>query len=431
MGLSLADLPYLIALPMLVCVSGFFSGSETALFGLSNQQRLNLARSGGAISRAVAALTEQPRMLLITLMLGNMAVNVTFFVISSILQIKLARADAPVLVLAAATVGPLLLIILLGEVAPKLLANTARVGWVKTVAVPMALIHRTIWILRVILAWGVINPLGRLIAPTARPANLSADELNALLDMSHNRGVIAEDEQRLMRNVMGLNQLKVTDLMIPRVDLVAVDLAAGAGAMRRLIDDHRVARVIAYENDLDHVSGVIYTRQFLLASRGGAEPKLTRLTRNVRFVPELMRVDRLLEEFRKTGTQLAIAVDEYGGTAGLITLKDIVKQMLGELDLEHGFPEPAASDIQPLDDNTWRVGGMLSINDWPEAFGKANVPERVATVGGLIVALLGRAPETGDTVQLGNLELRAERVDGRRVTSVLLKLEGSGEGGAP
>lgn len=429
MLLTLADLPYLIALPLLLVASGFFSGSETALFGLSSQQRLVLTRAGSATGRAVVGLTQQPRMLLITLMLGNMAVNVSYFTISSILNIKLARAGAGVGLMVGATLAPLLMIILLGEVAPKLIANTARVGFIRVVAVPLFLIHRGIGVLRIVLAYGVIGPLGRLIAPPRRPARLSADELHALLDMSHSHGLIAQDEQKLMRDVMSLNQLKVSDIMIPRVDLVAVDLAAGAASLRALIDEHRVARVIAYEGDLDHIAGLIYTRQFLLATGDGAEPGLGKLVRNVRFVPELMRVDQLLEEFRKTGTQLAIAVDEYGGTAGIVTLKDIVKQMLGELDLEGPSVESVTDEIQTVDAHTFRVGGMLSVNDWAEAFGQNQFPQRVATVGGLIVALLGRAPKQGDAVVVGNLRLEAERVEGRRVISVLLRLVDVNGGG--
>jgi magnesium and cobalt transporter len=171
------------------------------------------------------------------------------------------------------------------------------------------------------------------------------------------------------------------------------------------------------------VLGVIYARQFLLASRLEQNLTLSRLVRQVRFVPEIQRADELLEDFRRSGTNLAIVVDEYGGTAGLITLKDAVERMVGDLDMDEAPGESQGPPAELISPRRWRVNGRLSIHDWAEAFGSASIPPRVSTVGGLVTALLGRVPRPGDTVRVANIELTVERTDRGRVDTVILRLD--------
>jgi putative hemolysin len=213
--------------------------------------------------------------------------------------------------------------------------------------------------------------------------------------------------------------------MVPRVDLVAIDLGGSAEDLSRLLRESTVGAVVAYEEDIDHVAGVIYVRQFLLARRRNPEVALRSLVRNVRFVQEIQRVDQLLEDFRRTGTKLAIAVDEYGGTAGLVSLKNIVQRIVGEL--EAAAADEEAVETQQITPNAWRVSGRLSVRDWQEAFESEGISPRVATLGGLVVAMLGRVPRPGDQVQLGNVQVVVERVEGGRVKTVLLHVLPRGE----
>lgn len=420
---TLTDILFLCLLPILLIVSGFFSGSETALFGLTAQQRLRLTREGGIAGRAAAGLLADPSALLVTLMLGNMTINVLYFVISSALLLGLDAAVHPALI-ALLSIAPLIAIILLGEVLPKLVANTARLRWVRVTGVPLFAIHTAVRPFGTALARWVIRPLGRLVAPQrAGAGDLTTDELAALLEMSETRGVIAADEQQLLRDVLQLSQLKVRDIMTPRVDTIAIDIHQPPHKLRELIVSSGLSKFVACDGRLDKVLGVIYARQFLLAHR--LEPNLTlsRIVRQVRFVPEIQRVDELLEDFRRSGTNLAIAVDEYGGTAGLITIKDIVEQMVGDLDMDEAPGEGEGTPAESLGDGRWRVSGRLSVHDWAEAFGAVTLPPRVSTVGGLVTALIGRAPRVGDTAHLSNLQLTVEAVDGQRVQSVVLKLD--------
>lgn len=422
MPYTLADLPFFIVLPVLLAFSAFFSGSETALFGLSRHQRQQLARNKGITGLMIRTVMRDERVLLVELMLGNMTVNVLIFVVSSALLLKLDAEQVSPLWVAVLTIVPLLMVIVIGEVLPKLVANTARLAWVTTGALPLYLLHRLFSPIARAISRFIVQPLGRLVSPPRPAIALGADELATLLEMSQRRGVIGSDEQQLLKEVLDLSAVKVREIMTPRVDVIAIDVNQPPHALRAMIEQTRRPRYLAIDGDIDQVLGIIYARQFLLASRLEPNVSLRKLVRGVMFVPEIQRVDQLLEIFRKSGTKSAVAVDEYGGTAGIISLKDVVERLLGEMDMDEVPGETPESSLTQIDPRTWRASGRLSIHDWSQAFGAPNLPPRVATVGGLVMALLGHVPTPGEKVRLVNLEIEVEKVTGGRLDSVVLRL---------
>jgi putative hemolysin len=425
-----ADVPFFVTLPALLIASGFFSGTETALFALTGQAQLRIVRRGGVVARAVEQLLADQRMLLITLMFGNMVANVSYFVVSSVLLLKLDPQQINPILFAVATLAPLLAIILLGEVLPKLIANTARTGWVRVCSVPMLGVHRLIGPLRLVLANLVITPLSRLIEPRHAPPQLAADELEALVELSQQRGVINRDEEQVLRGLVQLGQSKVRDVMVPRVDMHWIDINTPPAVVRELIRRTRLTKIPVCRGDLDHMEGVLYSRQFLLACAQGQLRSLSKLIRNVHYVPEIQRLDQLVTDFRRSGISMAIAVDEFGGTAGLVTLKDVLETIVGDLDMDQAPGEGTQPKAQSVRWDTWRVSGRLSVHDWAKTFGQSNVPSGVATVGGLVMALLDHAPEVGDRARIANVEMEVESMTGRRIENVLLRLI-TGEGGPP
>jgi len=422
---ALTDLPFFLLLPVLLLLSGFFSGSETAMFSLSAQARARLTRGGGVTAHVLDQMLADTQMLLITLMFGNMLINVLYFVISSALLLKLP-GETHGLWIAAGTPLSLILIIIFGEVLPKMIANLSPQRWVRITAVPLFAVHNVIGPLRLLLRSYIIAPLGRLFAPRLQPTGLSTAELDSLVRISQRRGVIDRGEEQLLREVVHLSQLKVRDVMVPRVDIQAFDLNDPPEQLYRLIRERRLTKVPVYRGDLDHVEGVVFARQFLLSRASGGSVDMDKLVRQVRFVPELQRVDQLLSEFRKRHVHLAVVVDEFGGTAGLVTLRDVVERLVGEVDFQDEAGPRAEADEQaaePLGAGRWRVSGRLPVRDWAQTFGQENIPPRVATIGGLVNTLLGHIPRAGETARLGNLTLRVERMDGSRVGSVILALE--------
>lgn len=425
-GLSASDVGdfqlilMLLLLPVLLVMSAFFSGCETALFSLSQHQRRQITRKPSLAANALATLLAETRGLLITLLLGNMTVNVLYFVISTVALIRLREQhDLNAVWASVMSVGTLLVLILLGEVLPKLLASRAALGWSKLFALPLFGVHRVLGPVRAVLNLLVITPLARLIAPSHRPTTLSTVELEALLELSQMQGLIDTREEQLLQQVLSLSQLKVRDLMTPRVDIEAHDLADPPAALIDLIRSTRLSRIPVYRDSLDHVEGVVFARQVLLRRPTTADD-LDALIRQVVFVPELQRADQLLVHFRKTGTTFAIAVDEHGGTAGLVTLEDVVEAMIGPI--SGPYADESAPKVEPISRGVWRIGADLPITAWEDLSRTLGPSPELKTVGGLVMAKLGRLPHVGDRTRVGNVEIEVESMEGLRVRSLIVRI---------
>ena len=422
LGWSPADLGLFGTLPVLLLLSGFFSGAETALFGLSETQRMQVRRDTGLAGRAVESLLAHPRMLLITILISNMTVNVLYFVVSSILLMKAEVGAIGEILL---VITSLMLIVLLGEVMPKLIANSRGAAFALLVAPPLIALHQVIGPLRIALDKLVVGPLSRLTEPAEAPPQLSRDELAALLDLSGRAGVIDTEEERILQDVLNLGRLKVRDVMTPRVRMIAVPATASRTDLLEIVTRHRFTKLPVYEKDLDTIVGLLYVLRYLgdqqgddQSIRGRAEP--------IEFVPEMATLDQVLEHFRATKTQIAIVVDEFGGTAGIVAIEDIVEEIVGDISATEDEQRPQP---QLIGLNQWRVAGDLSVHDWAAAFGQRLVSPRVATLGGLITAHLGRAPNPKDSVELGSVRLEVEHVEHARVVTAIVTLLDERESG--
>lgn len=415
LGWEAVDIPLLLLLPVLLVLSGFFSGSETALFSMTETERMHLRRRGTLASRAIESLLAEPRMLLITVLAGNMTVNVFYFVISSVLTM---RADAGVIGAAILAVMSLLGIVLLGEILPKMLANVRRETFASVVSPILFTVHRAIAPVRIVLDTLVVMPLSRLTAAKETPPLLDEEELGALLEISGKQGVIDVDEQRVLRDVLTMGRLRVRDVMTPRVRVVAIPVSTTRAEVIELVREKRLTKLPVYRVDLDRIVGVLHVKSFLMAPES-ERTTVARMMKRPRFVPQHATLDQLLDHFRKTHTQSAIVVDEYGGTAGVVALEDVVERLLGDIASgDEGETRPP----ERIDSHRWRVDGNMSVHDWAEHFGHRIISPRVASLGGLIIERLGRAPEVGDEVTIGNIRLEVEAVDRARVETAIVTL---------
>jgi CBS domain containing-hemolysin-like protein len=419
--MSTVSLVLLLLLPALLVGSAFFSCSETALFGLTEAERSALRRDQRLAGRSVEALLADPRMLLITILLCNNTANLLYFVTSSILVM---RADGSVVALLGLAVGSLVLLILAGEVLPKLLANSNRCRFAVLVAPGLLALHRAIAPLRLVLDRIVVTPLGRLTAPRRRPARLSCEELAALIAASGRRGTLDREEQRILQDVITLGGLRVRDVMTPRVRVAAVPLSASSADVEALCASTRFTRLPVYNGDLDRIVGLLQVKRYLL----DRHRPLAEFVVPARYVPEVATLDQLLAHFRETGTETAIVVDEYGGTAGVVSLEDVVEEIVGDIDLG---PVGGPREPEVLGPGRYRVAGDMSVREWAEAFGQRLVSPRVSTLGGLITSRLGRAARPRDVIGLGNVRLEVEVVDRARIASAIVELVEENGGTGP
>jgi putative hemolysin len=409
------NIGHILFMLLLLCLSAFFSGSETAYFNLSRRQIEQLRHSRHHLSKLAADIALHPRRLLSALLLGNMIVNVLYFAASSILVLRFEQQTG---ITAAAIAGFVFFaaLLLLGEVLPKSLSYARS----KTVSIFAALgIYVLVRVLRPVIAvfqFLIITPSLRLLVGTVKePRPMSADEFRALMERIRSSGFITAAEHRLVGEIVGLNLLKVRHCLRPRVDMPACDVTETREAAIGYMRDNGLLKVPVYHKTIDNIIGFVYLRDLLTKP----EMKVSQVVRRPQFVPEQKTIESLLEYFRQTGTDTTIVVDEYGGIAGTISLEDVAEELFGPIEFQQVEP---IEQIGPL---KYRLAGELALHDWAKNFGIDFLESRFATIGGLVSYLLGRIPKQGDTTKLRNLTFTVESVQKNRVESVILALEQS------
>ena len=280
-----------------------------------------------------------------------------------------------------------------------------------------------------------MRPVHRLVGDRRDHAAFSTDELRELLETSERQGVIDVSENELLQEVVRIADLKVRDVMTPRVDMVAFNLAGpgasgsggGAATVEKLLALFRkshLTKIPVYDGQIDNILGLIYAKSLLLeiggaGAAGLARIDLRKLLQPVRFVPEQQTLEKLLVHLRQTRTQLAIVVDEFGGVVGVVALEDVVEQMVGDIHEPH---DTALRSVQRVGPDEYLVPGYLSVADWMDAFGAKIEATHTTTVAGLLAVSLKRLPRDGDEVRLAHLLMRVDAMRGRRVERVRLKL---------
>ena len=402
-----------VMLLLLVC-SAFFSGTETAFFSLSRRQISLFQQSTHKLQNLVASILSKPSRLLGCLLFGNMVVNVLFYATASILAIRVER-NTGVTAAAVTAAVTFICLVLFGEMLPKSLAYTnARYISVVT-ALPVFLCIKILAPLISIFRFSVVESTLRLLPGAAKSRKpITASELGVLIESSRRQGVITDYENRLLTEIMELGFLKVRHVMRPRVDMTSCAVTDSSEIVCKAMQKNRFTKLPVYTGSIDNIIGLVHLRRILLEP----DTSLDKLVQPVNFVPEQKTVESLLEFFRKSGSDTAIVVDEYGGIAGMVRLEDIAEELLGPIEI--------TEEIKPIElmgPFEYRLAGNLAVHDWTEAFSIDPAETRISTIGGLVTALLGKMPKSGDVVYLKNLKFNVERMKKHRVETVILTLE--------
>jgi CBS domain containing-hemolysin-like protein len=393
---------------LLLC-SGFFSASEAALFSLSPVERRNASRSA-------QALLDDPRRLLATILMANLVVNTLFFAFAGRLV-----PDAQGWHGAALGLAVLVVLLLGGEILPKILALRAR----------RAMSNAGAPVLRLLVTF--LHPLTRpllfvLEALHRGPlrwvkseGGITPEILARVLARGAVEGALHEREADLLSGVVELEDIRAGEIMRPRVDTLFLDVSGEErGAVTRLALEQRLTWLPVIDGDQDSVLGRVLVRD--LVRHAGTS--LAKLVQPVKFVPEVASALDVLRSLRADGASEAVVVDEYGGTAGVVTAENAFEEILGDLRVEGEESQPS---VVALEGGRFRVAGDLSIREWNEAFGLEVVPNGFETVAGFVTALLGRIPRVGDQVHVGALVLEVHAVRRRRVLLVDIGLEAKAE----
>jgi putative hemolysin len=305
-------------------------------------------------------------------------------------------------------------VLIFSEIVPK---TVGAVYW-KRLAKPAAYVLRVL----IILTKPIIIPLGfigRLITPSSEGPTISRAELEVLAEIGRREGALDEDEWKVMSNVIRLDEVSIGEVMTPRTDMVAIALDATVDEAKALMLDDGHLRLPVYEETLDHIAGVLLARDLWRADREGVT-RIRSITRPVPFAPASKPVEDLIPEMRRQRTKMAIVVDEFGGTAGLVTLEDLIEEIIGEIQDEHESDEP--EDFHELPGGRLRVWGGVPLRGASERLGFApteDEEEGYDSLGGFVFGRLNRIPIVGDQVEVESGSLRVVRMRGRRIEYLL------------
>jgi CBS domain containing-hemolysin-like protein len=254
----------------------------------------------------------------------------------------------------------------------------------------------------------------RLFVDTHPKSTITMNQLGILLESSRQQGLINDDESQLLIEILKITHLKVRHVMLPRVEMPTCSLDCSAQQIQETMLQNRINKIPVYTSNIDHVVGVIHLHDLILTP----DQPVKSMVHKVHFVPEQKTVESLIDFFRRTHSDQAVVVDEYGGVAGLVELEDITERLLGPM--EDSVENEPIEQIGPLQ---YRLHANLSITDWGQAFGTEVTESRLTTIGGFVTALLEKIPQQGDSVVFGNMRFTVEKVQNNRICAILLSLE--------
>ncbi len=410
---------------------GFLSLAEAALLGMSDIRLRALRANGDRRVALIKRLVEDNEFLNVIII----GVNVCIIVISTVTTVLVARAAATDDIWhaepwreEAVHIGMLLVLLVLAEIGPKTYGALYADRCALAVAGPMTRLIRLVGPpMRVFtaIAHAILRAVGVRVAEQIEL--VTRDEIRAAADVGEEEGALEPEEGEMIDNVLELSVARASDVMVPRVDIVALEETKSLDEVLQIIGESGHSRIPIYSRTIDSITGVLYLTDLLIALRdGAAEIDVRELARAPVYVPESKPLDELFAEMRERAIHLAIVVDEFGGTEGLVSIEDILEQLVGEIDDEH---DVVTEDILVLSETEAVVSARLRIESLNDAFDLDLPEDEYDTVGGLVTGLAGHMPIVGEAFEIDGVVLRVEQVDEQYVERVHIsvKYRDSGE----
>lgn len=398
-------------LAVLLALSAFFSGSETAIFSLPNLAKKRLKVRHPRTWKTIQDLLEKPRRTLITILIGNMIVNTFAIALATSMAVQWFGPKGVGWTIPIFT----FVLLLTGEITPKTFAVRHNELLAFLLAVPLDLFARFFYPLRRLVRWVSDFVLSVLVREKKIEADLvSAVELKALARIGEEEGALKPEERRMIQKLIGLGDRIVREIMTPRPDLIAFDINQSVDELIRLLRQHHFSHMPVYRESIDQLLGVISTQEFMLNS----SEKLDRFIQTLYYIPETKPVDELFEEFQKRGTRFAICVDEHGATAGLVTLEDILEEVFGEFYDEYAKEEPL---VKPLANGVFLVHGKIGLHQLNETIGISLKSETSETLNGWLLEQLGRIPNVNESFRWEGMDFNIREVHHQRILKVEIR----------
>lgn len=404
----------LILLIILLVLSGFFSASETALMSLSKIRTRHLVEEKVKGAKLVEKLTDNPNKLLGSILIGNNIVNIAASALASSVAAQIFGGGTGI---AIATAVMTVLVLIFGEITPKTLAkqNSEAVSLkvIKPINVVVKIFTPFVWFFTKISSF-IINLLGG-DSNRSEPF-ITQEELKTMVDVGEEEGVLEEEEKEMIFNVFDFGDSQVKDVMVPRVDIIAVNINATFEEVLVVLKEEQFSRIPVYNETIDDIVGILNVKDLILIDDYKKDFDIKRYMREPSYTFEFKKIIELFNEMKNTRNHMYVVLDEYGGTVGIVTLEDLVEEIVGEIEDE--YDDDDDKDIEVIREDEYIIDGSMRLDDISDEIGVNIESEEFDSIGGYIIGLLGRMPEEKEEVTYQNMRFIVEEIEKNRVKKV-------------
>lgn len=413
----------IVLLIVLILLSGFFSASETALtsFRSTNLEKFEDNKEGKKVELLKKWL-KNPNEMLTGLLVGNNVVNILASSIATVVTINIMGGTSSSSV-AIATVGMTVILLIFGEITPKIIAKNYSVqiaGVVIRIIYLLALVLKPVIKILMFISKFLARLMGIDLKDQA--IMVTAEDIKSLVNVGEAEGIIEEEEKEMIHSIVGFSETTAKEVMTPRTSMLAFEGDETLDEVWDEIIENGFSRIPVYEETIDNIIGVFYVKDVLsIVKKGETNVPIKNFVRPGYFVPETKSITEILQDFRKMKVHIALILDEYGGIVGLVTIEDLIEEITGEIRDE--FDHEEDEFIHKIDENTYEVDGMLDIETLDKELNiKLPESEDYESLGGLIITELGRVAVVNDEITISGVRLKVLEVEKMRVAKVLIEV---------
>lgn len=403
----------LIILIILIGLSGFFSASETALTSLSKIRIRQMIEENTKGAETINKLVENPSKMLSSILVGNNVVNIAASALATSIAIRQFGENG----VGIATGIMTIIVLIFAEITPKSIATTnpeivalkvaKYIKFIITVLNPISMVFTSI-------TRGILKLLG-INADNSKPF-ITEEELKTMLDVSHEEGVLEVEERKMIYNVFEFGDTRVKDIMVQRTDMTAIDINSTYEEVRESFKKEQFSRIPVYKDSIDNIIGILHVKKLVFTTK--EEFNINNIISEPYFTYEFKRTTELFEEMRKNRISLTIVLDEYGGTVGLVTIEDLVEEIVGEIEDEY---DEENQGIKIIKEDEYIINGNVKIDEVNEMIGTNIESEDFDSIGGFVIGEIGRFPDQGEIIEYENIKFIIEKIDKNSIKKMKMK----------
>lgn len=406
----------LVILIILVAMSAFFSAAETAYTSANKIRLKSRAESGSAKAKRALGIIEKYDKTLTTILIGNNIVNIVTSSLATVMCIALFGTRGTLV----STVAVTFVVLIFGEILPKTVAKAHAENFACAVSGVMKLL---MILLTPFSAFFILIQKGvsHIFRGKDTEVSMTEQELMHIIDEIEDEGVLEEQESDLVRSALVFDETVVSSIITPRVNVVAAEINTGIDDMRELFSKEEYSRIPVYEKTIDHIVGIVKHKDFFERLVSGENFYLRDIVEETMYVPSLMKISDVMKKMQRSKMHLAVVVDQYGGTEGIVTLEDIVEELVGEIWDES---DEVTAPIRFIDENVFETSGEVSQNDFNRYFeGRFMISSDSNTIGGWIYELFGKIPDVGECIETDDFKITVETLNDFRVGKLRFEIK--------